>query len=62
MLNTCGICQHVIDDDEDVELYIMGKYKQVAATNIFALHKEVRYKMDTLVHAKCAEEEEEAYG
>ena len=59
MINMCVICDKVIDDEEEVELYIMGKYKSVKATNIFALHREVRYKLNTLVHSRCAKEEEE---
>jgi hypothetical protein len=59
MVNTCVVCEKIIEDNDDVELYIMGTYKSVKATNIFALHKEIRYKMDTLVHSKCSQKENE---
>lgn len=57
MVNLCGKCDKVINEGEEIEMTIEGKYRLIASVNTFALYKnKIVYRMNTLCHVECKED------
>ena len=58
MVNMCRVCGKILNDLDEVEMTIQGKYRFIKSTNSFALYKSgLIYVPESLRHIDCEETE-----